>query len=68
MSELYFKRLEIRDVFTPERVAVFERVREDSDIVRIAVGGEFYCDAGTLRIAAEVLQTGNLPDSLVKPK
>ena len=56
MSNPVFKKIEVCDVFAPERTAVFERPREDSQIVKFTVGRvTFYCEAGTLKLISEVL-------------
>ena len=51
-----FKRMEIADVFTPEKIAVFERPHQNDKIVVITIGGEtFHCYTGTLELAGIVL-------------
>ena len=57
MSNPPYKRLEVADRFSPEKLATFTRPREDHDtiIIEIHNPGEFHLDAGTLRVVAEVL-------------
>ncbi len=59
-----FKKMEVCDTFTPERVMIFTRPREDNDTIIIQTRGDasyafpradFHLDAGTLKVVAEVL-------------
>ena len=53
---LPFKRLEVCDVFTPQKIAVFERPHEADEIVVINIGREeFHCDAGTLKMIGDLM-------------
>ncbi len=55
-DQLPFKRLEVCDVFTPTKIAVFERPHEADEIVVINIGREeFHCDAGTLKVIGDVM-------------
>ena len=59
-DKLPFKRLEVCDLFTPERIAVFERPHEGDEIVVINIDGkDFHLDAGTLKVIGDVMV--NLP-------
>ena len=57
MSELPFKKVEVCDRFTPERIATFARPHEDNDTIIINTSGakDFHLDAGTLKVIADVL-------------
>lgn len=64
MSKLPFKKMEVQDRFTPERIMTFTRPREDSDVIIVQTHGDkpyaepradFHLDAGTLKVVAEVL-------------
>lgn len=76
MDKPPFKKIEIADVFTPECKAVFERPRENSDIVKIELRsetgflvGDFHCNAAVLRTAAEMLHCNpiNSQPSTINP-
>lgn len=66
MSEA-FQRIEVADVFTPGRKAVFSRPIETNDTIVVVVppGGDFHLDAGTLRVIAEVLASSPSPKIIV---
>ena len=57
MSKPPFKKMEVADRFSPERVATFERPQENNDTIIINTAGaaDFHLDAGTLKVVAEVL-------------
>lgn len=65
-----FKRMEVCDLFTPERIATFERPSETNDtiIIRTEQPGDFHLDAATLRVIAEVLHKGGAknPQSAIR--
>ena len=52
-----FKRMEVCDLFSPERVATFARPLADSETIVINTHGasDFHLDAGTLKVVADVL-------------
>lgn len=57
MSKLPFKKMEVADRFSPERIATFERPHAHNDTIVINTAGatDFHLDAGTLKVVAEVL-------------
>lgn len=65
MSKLPFKKMEVCDRFSPERIATFERPQENNDTIIINTNGvaDFHLDAGTLRVVAEVLGLPSRPNS-----
>ena len=56
MSEA-FKRMEVHDVFSPDRIVTFERPTEKDDTIVISQNfpGDFHLKAATLKVVAEVM-------------
>jgi hypothetical protein len=65
MSEkLPFKKLDVADLFSPERIATFERCSEKNQIVIIKTDGrDFHCDAGTMKVIGDVLSDNVQPQN-----
>jgi hypothetical protein len=56
MTKVAFKKLEVCDLFTPERIASFERPHEQDDTLVIHLDGkDFHLGAPTLETIAAVL-------------
>jgi len=60
-DNLAFKRLEVCDVFTPERIAVFERPHEGDEIVVINIDGK-------VKVIGDVMVNAVRPPLAIAPE